>query len=183
VTVADLPPARRIVTGFDAAGRSCIIEDGVSPAMQLMPGRAGYRNSNIWRTLESPAPVSAPDSILEHRGVLPPRRGTVLRVIDIPPESRDPTEARRQTQAVFAAMFADAHHEADHARHPGMHTTDTIDYAILLQGELVAILEEGETLMRAGDILIQRGTHHAWANRSESIARIAFILIDGERAR
>jgi uncharacterized cupin superfamily protein len=62
-----------------------------------------------------------------------------------------------------------------------MHVTDTVDYAILLQGELVAILEEGETVMRAGDILIQRGTNHAWANRSQSIARIAFVLIDGAR--
>ena len=183
MTVKALPPTRRIVTGFDAAGRSCIIEDAVSPAMQLMPGRAGYRNNNIWRTLASPAPIAAADSVLEHRGVLPPRGGTVLRVIDIPPESSDPAEARRQTAAVFAAMFPDAHHDGGHARHPGMHTTDTIDYAILLQGELVAILEEGETLMRAGDILVQRGTHHAWANRSHDIARIAFILIDAERAR
>ena len=183
MTLKALPPTRRIVTGFDAAGRSCITEDGVSPAMQFMPGREGYRNNNIWRTLGSPAPIAAADSVQEHRGVLPPPSGTVLRVIDIPPGHPDPAEARRQTAAVFAAMFPDAHHEAGHVRHPGMHTTDTIDYAILLQGELVAILEEGETLMRAGDILIQRGTHHAWANRSQDIARIAFILIDGERAR
>jgi len=62
-----------------------------------------------------------------------------------------------------------------------MHLTDTIDYAILLQGELVAIMDEGETVMRAGDILIQRGTNHAWANRSDAVARIAFILVDGRR--
>jgi hypothetical protein len=181
MTVQALPPTRRIVTGLNAAGHSCIIEDGVSPAMQLMPGREGFRNNNIWRTVASPAPVAAPDSVLEHQGVLPPRHGTVIRVIDIPPEGADPAEARRQTEAVFAAMFKDANHDAAHARHPGMHTTDTIDYAILLQGELWAVLEDGETLMRAGDILIQRGTHHAWANRSLAMARIAFILIDGTR--
>jgi hypothetical protein len=181
MTIEDLPPVRRIVTGINSAGRSCIVEDGVSPAMQLMPGRKGYRNNNLWRTSGSPAPVDAPDSVLDHRGVLPPPRGTVLRVIDIPPESADPEEVKRQTAAVFAAMFPDAHHNAEHARHPGMHATDTIDYAILLQGELVAILEDGETLMRAGDILIQRGTNHAWANRSKTVARIAFILIDGSR--
>jgi uncharacterized cupin superfamily protein len=62
-----------------------------------------------------------------------------------------------------------------------MHITDTIDYAIVLQGELVAIMDEGETVMRAGDILIQRGTNHAWANRSDAVARIAFILVDGRR--
>jgi hypothetical protein len=147
--------------------------------MQLMPG--GYRNNNLWRTSGSPAPVDAADSVLEHQGVRPPPRGTVLRVIDIPPESADPAEVKRQTAAVFAAMFPDAHHDAGHARHPGMHVTETIDYAILLKGELVAILEDGETLMRAGDILIQRGTNHAWANRSNAVARIAFVLIDGVR--
>jgi uncharacterized cupin superfamily protein len=78
-------------------------------------------------------------------------------------------------------MFPDARHNAGDARHPGMHVTDTVDYAILLQGELVAILEDGETVMRAGDILIQRGTNHAWANRSQTIARIVFVLIDGAR--
>jgi uncharacterized cupin superfamily protein len=88
---------------------------------------------------------------------------------------------RRQTEAVFARMFADANHDPAHQRHPGMHRTATIDYAILVQGELVAIMDEGESVMRAGDILIQRGTNHAWANRSNEIARIAFILIDGHR--
>lgn len=179
---AALPLARRILTGTNTAGRSCIIEDGHSPAVLLMPGREGYRNNNIWRTTQSPAPLGAVDSVREHRGVLPPPRGSVLRVIDIPPEHPDPAEARRQTAEVFAAMFPDAKHNAGHARHPGMHATDTIDYAILLQGELVAILEEGETVMRAGDILVQRGTIHAWANRSQAIARVAFILIDGVRA-
>jgi hypothetical protein len=176
-----LSPVRRIVTGINAAGRSCIIDDGTSPAVQTMPGRGGFRNNNLWRTLASPASVNANDSVLEHSGVLPPSHGTVLRVIDIPPESKDPAERRQHTAAVFAAMFPDAHHDVGHARHPGMHTTDTVDYAILLRGELVAIFEDGETVMRAGDILIQRGTHHAWANRSSEIARIAFVLIDSMR--
>jgi hypothetical protein len=176
-----LPPVRRIVTGIDASGRSYIAEDGVSPAMLTMEGRAGYRNNNIWRTVGSPASVTAADSILEHRGVLPPKGGTVLRVIDIPPEDKDPEIRKRATEAVFAAMFADAKHDSSHSRHPGMHVTDTIDYAIVLQGELVAIMDEGETVMHAGDILIQRGTNHAWANRSGALARIAFILVDGRK--
>jgi len=102
-------------------------------------------------------------------------------VIDIPPEDKDPELRKRLTEAVFAAQFADAKHDSSSTRHPGMHITDTIDYAIVLQGELVAIMDEGETVMRAGDILIQRGTNHAWANRSDTVARIAFILVDGRR--
>jgi quercetin dioxygenase-like cupin family protein len=177
-----LPPVRRIVTGNDASGRSRIVEDGESPAVITMEARPGYRNSNLWRTLGADASVDAADSITQHKGVLPPKGGTVLRVIDIPPESKDPEERRKQTVAIFAAMFPDAtRHEHDQHRHPGMHITDTVDYAILLQGELVAIMDEGETVMRAGDVLIQRGTNHAWANRSDTIARIAFILIDAGR--
>jgi hypothetical protein len=176
-----LKPPRRIVTGHNAAGRSCIIEDGPSPATLTMDTRPGYRNVNIWRTTESPVEVNASDTVVDHSGVLPPKNGTVIRVIDIPPEHPDPAERERQTRAVFAAMFPDAAHRATHPRHPGMHVTATVDYAILLQGELVAILEEGEITMRAGDILVQRGTMHAWANRSRAIARIAFVLIDGGR--
>ncbi|MCH8507079.1 MAG: cupin domain-containing protein, partial [Ectothiorhodospiraceae bacterium] len=65
-------------------------------------------------------------------------------------------------------------------KHPGMHKTDTIDYAILIEGELTAIMDEGETVMRPGDVLIQRGTNHAWSNRSGRMCRIAFILVDAE---
>jgi quercetin dioxygenase-like cupin family protein len=70
------------------------------------------------------------------------------------------------------------HDEAHSARHPGFHKTDTIDYALVLEGEVWAILDEAETLLKAGDVLIQRGTFHAWDNRSESVCRIAFILLD-----
>ncbi len=65
--------------------------------------------------------------------------------------------------------------------HPGMHTTDTVDYAIVLEGEIVAIMEEGETVMRQGDVLIQRGTAHAWANRSGKAVKVAFILVASSR--
>src|SRR3954452_4399933 len=176
-----LPPVRRIVTGMNRQGQSYIAEDGVSPAMHTMAERPGYRNTNIWRTVSSPAPLDAPDSVLEQHGVRPPVGGTIIRVIDIPPEATDPEVRRRQTEAVFAHLFADASQDPGSTRHPGMHVTDTIDYAILLKGELVAIMDESETVMHAGDILVQRGTNHAWANRSNEIARIAFVLVDAKR--
>ena len=62
-----------------------------------------------------------------------------------------------------------------------MHQTDTVDYAIVLEGEIVAVLEEAETVLKAGDILIQRGTNHAWSNRSGTSCKVAFVLIDGQR--
>ncbi|HKP58456.1 MAG TPA: cupin domain-containing protein [Polyangiales bacterium] len=175
----ELPPTRRIVTANDAQRRSFIEQDGPSPAELTLASRPGYRNSNLWRTFGPQAGVGGPDSVLEHSGVLPPRGGTILRVIDIPPESKNPEERRRVTAATFKQMFPDAEHKPD-LRHPGMHVTQTIDYAILLQGELYAVLDETETLMKPGDILIQRGTNHAWSNRSDQIARIVFVLVDAQ---
>jgi uncharacterized cupin superfamily protein len=106
----------------------------------------------------------------------------VVRIIDIPPEPEDPQELARAVGAVFAAHFGDADraHGGGASKHPGMHRTRTVDYAILIEGELVAIMDEGETVMRPGDVLIQRGTNHAWSNRSGKLCRIAFILIDAE---
>ena len=66
------------------------------------------------------------------------------------------------------------------ARHPGFHLTNTVDYAIVLEGEVWAMLDETETLLKAGDVLIQRGTYHAWDNRSDAVCRIAFVLLDAE---
>src|SRR5262245_59564681 len=103
-----------------------------SPAMISSTPRASQGMVKPWRwpwstrhTHSFPSAASSP----------PATSGTVLRVVDMPPEAKDPEVRRRQTEAVFATLFADATHNAGHARHPGMHVTDTIDYAIVLQGE------------------------------------------------
>lgn len=173
-------PARRIVTGHDAEGRSTIVSDGPAPHILTVAERPGYSVANFWSTKATPAPVEAPDDIAEHRGLAPPKDGTIIRVIDYPPEATDPAERARALKATFRTLYGDADHRPE-GKHPGMHITDTVDYAIVLEGEITAVLEETETVMRAGDILIQRGTNHAWANRSGRHARIAFILIDGQR--
>jgi hypothetical protein len=144
-----------------------------------VPERPGYRVTNLWRTTGPQAPVDAPDSIAEHQGVAPPPGGTVLRIIDFPPEPSDPQTLERMLQATFGRMYRDAEHAPRPGEHPGMHRTRSVDYALMLQGELVAIMDQGETTLRAGDVLIQRGTRHAWANRSGQPARVAFVLVDG----
>ena len=177
-----LPPIRRIVTADDANGRSRIAEDAPAKAIRTVLERPGYRSVNVWRTEAAPAPIEAPDTTEQHKGILPPGNGgSILRIIDFPPELVDPAERKRQIQATFGGMFSDAHHDKREGAHPGMHRTHTVDYAILLEGEIWAVMDEGETLMRAGDVLIQRGTNHAWANRSNRTARIAFVLMDGAR--
>jgi hypothetical protein len=173
-----LPPIRRIVTGDDARGRSSIVEDAPASAIRSVAERPGYRSVNVWRTTQTPVSINDLDSTARHEGILPPKNGNILRVIDFPPEPKDPAERERRIRATFSGIFNDATH--DGRKHPGMHRTETVDYAILLEGEIWAVMDEGETLMHAGDILIQRGTNHAWANRSQKTARIAFVLIDGK---
>lgn len=173
-------PIRRIVTGHDAEGRSCIAEDGPALNVRTVESRPGFQAVNIWCTTSSPASIEAADGLESLQGIAPPPHGTVLRIIDLPPESKDPEETRRRIQATFGSMFHDAHRDdAGTKKHPGMHRTATVDYALILQGEVIAVLDAQEVKLRAGDVLIQRGTNHAWANRSDAMARIAFVLIDG----
>jgi len=174
-----LPPIRRIVTGDGADGRSRIIEDAPASAIRIVADRPGYRAVNVWRTTQSPPPIGDLDTTAKHEGILPPKNGNILRIIDFPPEPKDPAERERRIRATFSGIYRDATH--DGRKHPGMHRTDTVDYAIVLEGEIWSVMDEGETLMRTGDVLIQRGTNHAWANRSDKTARICFVLIDGKR--
>ena len=175
-----LPRVRRIVTAIDGDGRSCIAEDGAGPAVFEMPGTP-YRSDNLWRTAAAPSPVGAVDDVADHRGVLPPTGGSVIRAIDFPPQAGTPEEQAAIAAEVFRRLYPDADHHAGSARSASMHTTDTIDYAICMTGEIWAIMDAGEVLMKAGDVLIQRGTAHGWENRSDAMARMIFVLIDGVR--
>jgi Cupin domain len=175
-----LPAIRRIITEEGADGRSRIVADGPSPSVRTVAERPGYRITNLWRTPASPS-INEPDAIAQHQGLSPLKGGTVLRVVDYPPEAGDVAERKRQQAASFGQLFKDAEHRLENKKHPGMHRTETIDYAIVLEGEIVAILDGEETIMKAGDIMIQRGTAHAWANRSDKPTRIAFVLIDATR--
>ena len=176
-----LPPIRRVVTADDAKGNSRIVEDAPASSVRNVAARPGYRAVNVWRTEQTPARITAADSVSGHQGILPPRNGTILRIIDFPPEPQDEGELKRMLDQTFGGIYKDALHDRRPGKHPGMHRTETVDYAIVLEGEIWAVMDEGETLLRAGDVLIQRGTNHAWANRSRATARIAFVLIDGQR--
>ncbi len=178
--IEPLPPVRRVVTAIDVDGRSFIAVAGPSPAGFALPG-SPFRSDNIWRTHAAPAPVDAPDDIAAHRGVLPPAGGTVLRVIDFPPMEGTREEQAALAAKVFALLYPDADHQAGSDRSAGMHTTDTVDYAIVLAGEIYAVMDQDEALLTAGDVLIQRGTAHSWENRSRRMARVAFVLVDGVR--
>ncbi len=175
---------RRIVTGHNTEGKAIILSDASTERTYMIGGPNGARFHEVWNTAQSPALI---DSIsgepAETTLVLaPPKGGTRIRVIDFPPEG---DEIRNLTKDEAGKHFKsmgdeDASHAGKGAPHPLMHRTETIDYGIVLEGEMTLVVDEGEINIKAGDIIIQRGTNHAWANRSGKSCRMAFILIDGQ---
>ncbi len=178
---------RRIVTGHDADNKAIIVSDAAPALTQLIGGPGGPTFFEVWHTQETPAVIyPQPDGMDENRLVLaPPKNGTRIRVIEFPPEGE---AIRNLTGADAAEKFktmGDEHastSSVEGAPHPLMHRTQTVDYGIVLEGEITMILDRGETTIKAGDIIVQNGTNHAWANRSGKICRMAFVLIDGQFA-
>jgi hypothetical protein len=173
-------PIRRIVTGHRADGRSVIVSDDAAPNVSIVPGTPGLAGTVLWVADITPA-----DVVREHEtapaerklAVEPPRGGNVFRIAEFPPDRLySQTELEKFRNGIGSPDAFDKT-----ARHFFFHRTHTLDYAIVLEGEIWAMLDEGETLMRPGDALIQRGTNHAWSNRSDRICRVAFVLIDAER--
>jgi mannose-6-phosphate isomerase-like protein (cupin superfamily) len=174
---------RRVVTGHDADGRAVILSDSPPNRVRQVGGPGGPTFFEVWNTRETPAVIDRQSVEPEESSLVlaPPKGGTRIRVIEFPPEG---DAVRRLTAAEAAEKFSEmggseaARSRAD-APHPLMHRTQTLDYGIVLEGELTLVVDRGETTVRAGDIIIQRGTNHAWANRSDKICRVAFVLIDG----
>jgi len=171
---------RRVVTGHDASGRAVVLFDGESPHRFVLEKAGGLKLTEMWETRGSPADNSGSGDAGDHeRRIEPVGAGSVFRVIEYPPDRE-----RLKTidpDRFFHAMGAKAA-DAATRRHPGMHRTNTIDYCVILSGEIWAVLDDSEVLLRAGDVLVQRGTNHAWSNRTEEPCLIAFVLIAAEPA-
>jgi len=149
----DYPPIRRIVTGHDDANVANVLMD--SSASNVKYPAPGIISTMIWCTEQAPAAIPIGDKPEDMGarilGTAPPAKGTRFAIIDFPPGNK-----------------------------PHLHRTETIDYVIVLEGEIEMDLDNSTVTMKAGDIMVQRGTNHAWANRSQARARVAFVLIDAE---
>src|SRR5467141_67428 len=147
------PRNRRVVTGHDANGTAKVLIDG--PATNRRRSKSGGQSTLIWCTEATPADISIGEDVEDMGarllGTPPPPNGTRFTVNDIPPGRTGP-----------------------------MHRTETIDYVIVLSGEIEMEMDDSTIKLKAGDVLVQRGTNHAWINRGSEPARIAFILIDAK---
>jgi mannose-6-phosphate isomerase-like protein (cupin superfamily) len=175
---------RRIVTGHDQDGSAIILSDAPPDRVQQVGGPGGPTFFEVWNTRETPVVIDRQSGEPTESGLVlaPPKGGTRIRVIDFPPEG---DAIRSLTTAEAAEKFSeiggeDAAQSRTGAPHPLMHRTQTLDYGIVLEGELTLVVDHGETTVQAGDIIIQRGTNHAWANRSDKNCRVVFVLIDGQ---
>jgi len=140
--------ARRVVTGHDAAGRAIIVSDGPAPNVKVRP--SGLVSTLLWVTDETPADVSSnADRAKREIGIPPPEGGSIFRIVDFPPGAKGE-----------------------------MHRTRSVDYGLVMEGEIDMLLPQGKVRLRAGDVLVQQGVDHAWENHGKVGCRIAFILID-----
>ena len=166
---------RRIVTGHNAAGKSIIAEDAMATSILDLAAAPGMRATDLWETITAPADLSSDADPVDRPMHLEPKpTGTICRVVEFPPDAA--WQDNVDSSEVFSSM--EAGHAADSSSStPMMHTTASVDYVIVLSGEIWAVMDEGETCMQAGDVLIQRATNHAWSNRSSEPAMVAFVLV------
>ena len=172
---------RRIVTGHDLEGRAIVTSDGPVPVVVTNPQRPGYSWSQVWMTDTAPATIdNGPDPTQRPVSIEPAASGSVIRVIEFPPETEQSRALNAErAKELFARMgSANASTGRPGSRHPLMHRTETVDYGIVLEGEITLVLDDSDVPLHAGDIVIQRGTNHAWSNRSGKSCRMAFILLD-----
>lgn len=185
---AATPPApiRRIVTGDDDAGRGVTFSDGPATDVRGDPGRPGYSSARIWVTDSTPARARGlTESVHLPHTLEPPPGGSVFRIVTFPPDANwRGNVTGREVSAFFMAMGSpSASTYGPRAPHPYMHKTGSLDFCVVLDGDITLVLDTEEVQLAAGDVVVQHGTNHAWSNRSDRPCTVAFTLHDGKEAR
>jgi hypothetical protein len=169
---------RRVLTGHDSTGKSIIMTDGIATNVLEMASMPGLALTDLWETKGAPASNDGNADNAERKVRLePPANGTILRIVEFPPDSawRDTADAKKAFNSIGAGHASDKH-----SSDPMMHKTATVDYIIILRGEIWAIMEKCETLLKAGDILVQRGTNHSWSVRTSEPCVLAAVLVSAK---
>ena len=175
---ASAADVRRVVTGLDAANKAGVLFDS---RLTLDPGKSGNPAANVWITDSSPPGFSfKDDSAARPIGLSPPDNGTVIRVVEFPP--LDPAaEAKMAPDLMMKVVGDHAPARGLPVKHPLMHRTRTLDYAIIMSGEIDMMLDQETVHVKAGDVVVQQATNHAWINRGKEPCRIIFVLMDSKQ--
>ncbi len=170
-----ITPPRRILTGHDKQGRSIITEDGPAPTCLQPDHSPNLLMCDLWEIPSLPPDNNDPrDLSLRPVKLSPPENGAIFRIVEFPPDNERNWAGRKEVFTQYGELEA---LDQKNERHPGFHKTPSVDFAICLDGEIWAMMEVGETLMRPGDVLVQRGTNHAWSNRTKGPVRMAFVMV------
>jgi mannose-6-phosphate isomerase-like protein (cupin superfamily) len=169
---------RRVVTAQSVRGSAVISSDVVAPVVFPLDG---VTLTELWKTSATPAQLRTDDEepAAGPLSINPPKNGSLFRIADIPPDKKDRSaeEGRKLFEQMGNAAASTAS-AGDNAHGAMMHRTATIDYGIVLEGEITLVVDSGEVDLKAGDVVVQRGANHAWSNRSDKVCRMAFIMID-----
>lgn len=169
---------RRVITGHDENGKSVFIVDGDATAVKEMDSMPGLALTDIWQTGGAPASNAGNADAADRPVVLePPANGTIFRVVEFPPDSQ--WRGRADARDAFGSIGAD-HATDDSSDDPMMHKTATVDYLLVLKGEIWAILDDGEVCLKQGDVMVQRGTNHSWSVRTDEPCLLAAVLVSAE---
>jgi hypothetical protein len=167
---------RRVVTGHDRDGKSIILMDGHAPNVMEMASMPGLALTDLWETTGAPASNEGDaDAAARPVRLEPPRSGALFRIVEFPPDSAwrgRATDAREAFDSIQAGHAPDLS-----SSDPMMHKTSTVDYIVVLKGEIYAVVDKGETLLRPGDVFVQRGTNHSWSVRGTEPCIIAVVLV------
>lgn len=168
VTEVAYKPVRRIVTGHNQAGESVFTSDGDTPNVLTQPGKPIAQV--VWATGTGRA-VGTEPAPAGHKFGFHSEEGSLLRIVDFPPDETYDKEK------LVEFLDSEGVRDRKEPRHFWFHKTESLDYAVVLEGEIVAMMDQGETVMRPGDILVQRATNHSWSNRSGRNCRMLFVLL------
>ncbi len=171
---------RRIVTGKDAAGKAITMIDAPATSVHRR-AEMGVTNTLLWMTDSVPADLSiAEDAATRKIGIAPPPGGTIFRVVEFAPNKEITANYETRLKMMQAIGLAPEGPSRERPRDPGMHRTRTIDYAVVISGEIDMLLDDSEVHLKAGDVVVQRGTNHAWVNHGNAPCQVAFILLDAK---
>jgi hypothetical protein len=178
--VSETLSIRRIVV-VDEGDRSKVIADGPSPDVRIDPARPGFSCSRIWVTDRTPIKLKGTrESLHLPHTLVPPAGGSTCYVVTFPPDaSYRGKVGSKEVADFFAAMGApQASTYLPNAVHPYMQKTRTLDFCLVLEGEITLVLDLQEVHLKAGDTVVQRGANHAWSNRSDRPCVVAFSSHD-----